>query len=119
MKLLDKITTYKKLGLGKLFHVVFYRLALKFGYFEKKLPIKPIFNDEKNTIFFTKEPLSNDNNSISSINIKAFGWLNINADSPPNWHKAVNSDEVIANNESHWSKLNDFDQNVGDIKTVW
>ena len=119
MKLFDKLATYKKLGVNNLLHVAFYRIALKLGYFKAKLPVYKVFSDGITTPFFSHDPISHVNTTISSVRIKAFGWLDIEADTPPNWHKAVNSNEIIKNNQVHWCELNDFDQNVGDIKTVW
>jgi hypothetical protein len=119
MKVIDKAITYKRLGLSNMFHVAIYRLALKLGYFKVKLPIDAQFSNKPSTPFFAEKPIRKINGEISSVNLKAFGWLDIDTSQPPNWIKAVDKDKVVKNNAIHWSKLNDFDLNVGDIKTVW
>ncbi|MEW6989873.1 heparinase II/III family protein [Colwelliaceae bacterium 6441] len=119
MKILDKLLTYKRLGFSNMFHVAVYRLAVKLGYFEKKLPIVTPSNKTPVTVFFSKTPCRYQNIDIEPVDLKAFSWLAVNTLQPPNWLKAVNTENTVNNNRQHWSKLNDFDLAIGDIKTVW
>ena len=117
MSKLDKIVTYKRLGITNLVTVAAYRLAVKTGYFLKTQPIKPIAKN-KSSYFI---PLKNTNKytGIKIAKLKAFGWIDTDTTKVPNWLKAVNSDLTVNDNQQHWSKLNDFSLNVGDIKSVW
>ncbi|MCJ8319671.1 MAG: heparinase II/III family protein [Colwellia sp.] len=119
MKIIDKLLTYKRLGISNIFYVAVYRFAIKLGYFQKKLPIDNQFKNKPSAIFFSEQPLRITNKNITSVKLKAFGWLHVDTSQAPNWLKAVNNENVVKNNAMHWSQLNDFDLAVGDIKTVW
>ncbi|MBA6263215.1 heparinase II/III family protein [Colwellia sp. Bg11-12] len=119
MKIIEKIITYKRLGISNMFHVAVYRLAIKLGYFQKKLPINNQFKNKPSATFFTEEAVRLDSKKITPVTLKAFGWLNVDTSQPPNWLKAIDKEVIVKNNAMHWSQLNDFDLAVGDIKTVW
>ena len=38
---------------------------------------------------------------------------------PPNWFLNPFKDKSFTNFRKHWSKLKDFDVNIGDIKNIW
>jgi len=118
-KILNKLTTYYQLGISNLVYVLLYRLAVKFNFFVSKLPIK-FLNENNNDIQFFKIDTNHDKINIEEITkLKAFGWLDISTDKPPNWLSSVTNGKQVKNNQIHWSQLSDFDLNVGDIKTVW
>ena len=117
MSKLDKILTYKRLGIANLFTVAAYRIAVKIGYFLKIQPIKPIAKNRSN--YFKSSKNTNKYTDIKIAELKAFGWIELDTTKVPNWLKAVNSELTVNNNQQHWSKLSDFSLNVGDIKSVW
>jgi len=119
MTLLNKLATYKKLGVINLLSVAVYRFAIKIGYFHNKQPIQ---NRNTSEHFFSPVATTSfkrHENKIKTAQLKAFGWLKISTNKIPNWLKAVDSEVVVDDNQQHWSKLNDFSLNVGDVKTVW
>lgn len=118
MSFASKMFTYKRLGITNLFTVVIYRLALKFGYFQKKQPVKNVSNSTDN-VFFTNLTIGLTAENIQQPPLKAFGWLAINSQSKPEWLESILSGKAVKNNQQHWSRLNDFDLDVGDIKAVW
>lgn len=119
MEIIEKLLTYKRLGISNMFHVAVYRFAIKLGYFQKKLPIDNQFKSKPKATFFTKEAIKIDSEKITLVALEAFGWLNVDTSKVPNWLKAVDKENIVKNNAIHWSQLNDFDLAVGDIKTVW
>jgi len=117
--MLAKLLTYYRLGIGNLFAVAFYRLALKAGYFSKSQAISK-WPDLANGEFINKQLVPEVNQQCNvELKLQAFGWLEIDSDSPPNWLKAVNSNDVVTDNTMHWSEFNEFSLNIGDIKTIW
>jgi len=120
--MLSKIITYKRLGILNLLNVAIYRIALRMGYFVKKQPVSTRIDssqEEGSPVIFFETPLSPiKHENLKLYPLKAFGWLPIDTDSPPNWLQSIISNSVADNNE-HWSQLDDFSLNIGDIKTVW
>ncbi len=119
--LFDKIFTYYQLGLINLVHVFVYRLAVRFGYFISKLPIKNL-NPKQQVILFFDENSTQAPQNISQPKMTAFGWQEldfIDKSTKPNWLASITTGKKINNNQQHWSQLGDFDLDVGDIKTVW
>ncbi len=112
----SKIKTYFRLGIANALVVVWYRLCLKFGYFAKKQPINHLFSKDKHKDFFSNSKTRSD---IELPTLKAFGWIDVDTSIAPNWLQAINSTKTVDNNTAHWSLLNDFSLNIGDIKTVW
>ena len=38
---------------------------------------------------------------------------------PPNWFQNPFNGEAVPSSQMHWTKINDFNLPIGDIKTVW
>jgi len=109
-----KLITYYKLGLHNLIWVISYRLALKAGLVTRNMKI----GSEIRGPFF--ENVSIDiNDSLESVETKVFGWCDYFKKEPPVWHKSIISGKLANVQNQHWSKISDFDLNVGDIKGVW
>ncbi|WP_286271015.1 heparinase II/III domain-containing protein [Thalassotalea hakodatensis] len=108
--------TYLRLGIANLFAVALYRFKVKRGYFDKIMPVK---NHPQTGQYFT--PISGEPvcPSLQKVDNKVFGWLPIDLTNDINWLSSITNHKTITNNQVHWSKLNDFDLNVGDIKAVW
>ncbi|WP_448213557.1 heparinase II/III domain-containing protein [Colwellia sp. MEBiC06753] len=90
---------------------------IKLGYFKRIQPCRPPQTERVD--YFRKNATTNKLTNLSTVPLKAFGWITINTVNIPNWFKAVNSEQVITNNDIHWSELNEFNLTIGDIKTVW
>ncbi len=119
MSVIAKIITFKRLGIVNLCQVFIYRLFIKSGYFVKKLPIKMLNSKNEQLAFFESTSQHQTRNNDSFLPVKAFGWLVVDTNNLPDWHASVMTGKRVANNQQHWSTLNDFDLAVGDIKTVW
>ncbi len=48
-----------------------------------------------------------------------FGWYLINSQEFPNWFKNPFNGKVFKGSSKHWSEITDFDNSLGDIKTIW
>ncbi len=118
-KILTKFVTYYRLGVTNLIYVFIYRLAIKTGYFARQLPIKQLNPNNQSIDFFTVQSLKTNNNIQKIKQHYGFGWLNIDNTQLPNWQASITSGVQVKHNKKHWSKIGDFDLDIGDIKTVW
>ena len=104
------------LGIPNLARVLGYRLGVKLG-------INPVRRIQANLTtgeFFKKIPLIPpfEKGGLGGISLTYFGWHTTKHHAPPNWHQnPFNS--VTAKTNLPWWQIPDFDQNLGDIKTVW
>jgi len=113
---LIKFKTYWKLGLLNLIWVFIYRLALKTGVITKLFKIgRPV----KGSFFINTHPKID--TSLDSIDLKVFGWVKYSKEMCPKWNKSIISKKIVDDEIQmlHWSKIFDFDLDIGDIKTVW
>lgn len=109
-----KILTLWRLGLHNLIWVFCYRVALKLGYITRNMKIgSPITGP-----FFSFVPIEK-NPSLERSAVKVFGWIEYLKQEPPVWHQSITSGKASDSQTLHWSKISDFDLDVGDIKTVW
>lgn len=115
---LIKLDAYRRLGLANLFRAAWYKLRLKSGWLKTRLPIAPLAGGE----FFAVPP-ENTRKGNSDLEptspIKLFGWHSLAADSPPHWHQSVLNGKVLDRADKHWSKIDDFQSGIGDIKGIW
>ncbi|MDC0602341.1 heparinase II/III-family protein [Aliiglaciecola sp.] len=111
-----KLAAYYRLGLVNLALVFLYRLKLKVGYLRRKTPIEPAIVGP-----FWSLPTSIVANPNMHLHgqTSLFGWYCINVDTVPNWHQSVLNQQVLSDNNKHWSQISDFDSGIGDIKGVW
>jgi len=129
---LSKASTMLALGIPNLARVLGYRLGVKLGInpvrriqanlttgeFFKKIPLNPPFSkgEAKNSSASLTPPF--EKGGLGGISLSYFGWHTTQHQAPPNWHQnPFNSETVQAN--LPWWQIPDFDQNLGDIKTVW
>lgn len=119
MGILSKIQTYCRLGINNLFWVADYRIKLKKNHFVSTMPIS-VAKVDSNAVFFSlNKKNSAAKSNITQPTLKAFGWLNIHTNALPNWVQSLTNDKVVNNNACHWSILDDFSLEVGDVKSVW
>lgn len=113
------IQTYLRLGLLNLVRVFWYRLQLRFGVLEKRLPIRSEIEGE----FFSISAQTIPEKSPQKLKIEErfllFGWLAIDTTTLPDWHQSVLTGLKHNSPYLHWTKISDFDSGVGDIKGIW
>lgn len=119
--ILDKLVTYRSLGVVNLLRVVTYRLGVRFGIHPvqkaKARFGKGAFWRESNCAsqvcedvlkfdphLFSKHPLQHQPKIASQI---------------PNWHCNQLTGVALAETKRPWWLISDFSNEVGDIKTVW
>jgi len=129
----DKITLLLSvlpgLGLVNVANVVVYRLALASGLIKKVMPAgkgyhDPLFHDschlakdlfcsvsESNVVDLAEDQLKG--------NISYFSDRQYNVGSPPEWFFNPVNQKKCTDVDSHWSRLPDFSDEVGDIKIIW
>ena len=110
----SKLTTFWRLGLTNLIWVVIYRIALKVGFVTRNMAIgTPVKGD----FFSIPEPVID--STLSGLDLKVFGWIEYSKKKPPVWHQSVTSKQLAGVQSLHWSKISDFDLDIGDIKSIW
>ncbi|MDX2464213.1 MAG: heparinase II/III family protein, partial [Porticoccus sp.] len=117
--------TLWRLGFTNLGRVALYRIQLKTGRLQKKLPIGrhirgPFFSGKCLSIFSGVNNLSTispDALLLTHGKIRYFSSSVENVGNPPNWHLDAITGEYYPNIEKHWSQLSDF--KTGDIKHIW
>lgn len=131
--MLGKLSVYMptlyRLGLNNVAVVALYRLAIRSGLIEKLLPKGRSYEGE----FFTAEPVCSDRQSQPSLSdsvvkeaedilqgkIKYFSHQSTEVGAPPDWFRNPLTGHTCKDPERHWSKIADFNQDVGDIKVCW
>lgn len=114
--IVGKIRTYQRLGLRNAITVLRYRLKLRNGHFLRTMPIAPPLPEGR----YYEQPEYQANSNIQPItDLLAFGHIKIRIEQPPNWHQSIFNQQSVENNQLHWSQMDDFSLNIGDIKGVW
>ena len=118
-----------RLGINNIVVVVLYRLACRYGLFIRKMPQ----DTDRPTLIFRIQNDSNkdsgkfppDSSTLDSAENLLSGYVNYFSNrryylgSPPDWFLNPTTGKKISDFEQHWSKLSDFDPDVGDIKCIW
>ncbi len=120
MNIFQKFQTYLNLGIANILRVGIYRLGLK----TKLHPVLKIRAEIAKSPFFTKQKYSSYKNAVASSawlkgEAKYFGKIIKSAASIPNWHVNPFSPELNIVSDKPWWEISDFDNKVGDIKTIW
>ncbi|MFT6300748.1 MAG: hypothetical protein ACJA2R_000765, partial [Saprospiraceae bacterium] len=110
----SKASTLWSLGVHNLIWVLAYRVALKLGLITRNMQI----NASVEGPFFRDVNVLPDS-SLSSLDLKIYGWIEYSKLEVPLWHKSVSSGISVDAQHLHWSKIPDFDLEIGDIKSVW
>ncbi len=113
-----------RLGITNVLLVGFYRTLIKYNLHsvqrisEKK--INGNFFKYQNTphLLVNRHKLYNYKDLVEGFSPFSNNWISFKSNYP-NWHKNyINGKESKLKNEKWW-KINDFDDNIGDIKCVW
>lgn len=108
------------LGLGNIYRVLSYRLGVKLGL----NPVRRITaNIDSSPVFYSKPSKS----QISELPFNKswlekhffFGWKEVDSASPPDWYSNCFNQVKMPNSDQPWWLIPDFDEKIGDIKTVW
>lgn len=123
------LSSLPKLGFSNIFTVLLYRLAIRFRLIEKLVPmgesyIGPFFNDSP---ILNEHPqqsnpelvIIREANELINGNIRLFSNRLFKVGSPPDWFLNPINKKRFKNPELHWSRIDEFDSGVGDIKCVW
>ncbi len=122
--MLNKISTYRKLGISNLVNVFFYRLKKITGLHEKKMPVyalssKPLFGGGcARAAVGEKAKVLQQANSLLRGEFIFFSCQKELLNAPPKWRASPENVEV-SDAIKHWSSIPDFNPAVGDIKQVW
>lgn len=112
----------RHLGFKSIVTVFIYRLLIRLGFFEKLLKIgeaKAPVNIFKTAKFSKDLPISRDYIELLNGKITYFSKHVFSLNSPPNWFLNPFSGKSKENRNRHWSRIGDFDGELGDIKGVW
>ncbi len=96
--------------------VLRYRVKLRGGHFLKTMPIATPLPEGN---YYALPKLQLDGNIQPIKDLLAFGHIKLNTVEPPNWHQSIFNQQIVENNSRHWSQMDDFSLNIGDIKGVW
>lgn len=117
-----------KLGLWNVCYVSFHRIWLKSALSEKRNPIVkfaetgPVFSEcplDKEYPGEWKEALLKQANCMVCGELPYFSHHWIKLSTPPNWFINPFNGNESRDREKHWSKIPDFNKELGDIKTLW
>jgi len=122
------IKTIKKIGLFNVLSVLLYRLFIQSFLVKLIFPQKgikklgqvfvPISHSNKiSNIKYSK--IIQNADSIVNGTIMYYSHHLIDIGQVPNWFLNPFKGQSFVNQKGHWTKLNDFDANLGDIKNIW
>ncbi|MFW5996518.1 MAG: heparinase II/III family protein [Lentisphaeria bacterium] len=119
-KLILRIKTVRHIGIFNIIRVILYRLALK----TRLHPVIYRKAEFATGHFFTPPPDSNSLLHPSQQWRKTalfFGWYKHPLNTgPPNWFlNPFSGNELVKGRSKPWWEINEFNTEVGDIKTVW
>ena len=118
-----------RLGFANVANVAGYRLALAGGLIKKMMPVgngyhDPLFHGSSHLIKELSCPVSESNvvdlaKDQLKGNISYFSDRQYNVGFSPDWFLNPVSQKRCPDVDSHWSRLPDFSDEVGDIKIIW
>jgi len=117
--LATRIRTALALGLPNLWRAFRYRTRLKLGIAWphstlSDITAENVFREPTNIL---STPL--ENSSLWNKGHTYFGWYTQENAGCPDWHSNPFNGQQFVGTDLPWSKLDDFNNSVGDIKTVW
>jgi len=110
----SKVVTLWCLGAHNLVWVVVYRLALKLGLITRNMQVGSCI---KGPFFDTPDIIPDE--TLTSLELKVFGLIEYSKQVVPVWNCSITTGALANVQQLHWSKISDFDLDIGDIKTVW
>lgn len=114
-----RVRTAHALGVQNVARVAMYRFGLRFG-LNRAQRLRTVLPEPP---FFLAPPVSAGAPGIARRNcsdLACFGWKRMPLDGPPpNWHQNIISGVSLGSTDRPWWEIPDFNQTVGDIKTIW
>ena len=126
-KLFLLIRILPKLGYQNVAYMAWYRLSLKLGLRKLKFNTGNAITGD----FFRSTSSANDYPDLWKPQLKSrvddilkgkltfFHYHTFLMGNPPNWFKNPFNNSILKETDKHWTDLNDFDLNTGDIKILW
>lgn len=124
----DKFLTALNLGFDNIATVLLYRAASRWGMIEKLMPCgegycEPLFvaisAEKKSLLVSDPSAVISLAGEILAGRLFHFSHVKFNLGSPPDWMQNPTNGRRYANPGQHWSRLNEFDPGMGDIKQFW
>ena len=123
--MLQKINTYRKLGITNILNVALYVLEKKIGRHQKRMPVtafsEAVFfkgDSLPSKAFGDKATIQQQAENLLAGKLIFFSHQAVVTTAPPLWRCNLEGFEVSAAHQ-HWSTIPDFNPAVGDIKNVW
>ena len=107
-----------RLGLLNVVDVVLYRLLLRLGIHPVQRIVRPVSSGP----FFDETEDTNQANLQlpTQADLRYFGWYRLPTfEAPPAWHCNPFNGYELKESQLPWWQLSDFQNEVGDIKTIW
>ena len=127
-----KARTVLKLGIPNVLRVFSYRISIKLGInpvrrIKVTLPKDDFFGPfQFQATSLILEAGSNESRcrkekleELRDFSFTLFGWFYMSKVIFPSWHRNPFNNVSVSNSGSPWWKIQDFDSQLGDIKTVW
>jgi len=127
-KVVIYLKTARQLGLFNIFSVLIYRLLIKSYLVEIIFPRKDfklqkqVFSSsqkQKNTQNINTREMIQAANNILKGTVEYYSYHKVEVGKVPNWFLNPFNGVSFKNYNSHWSKIGDFNSDIGDIKNVW
>ena len=122
------VSTARRLGLGNVWTVGWYRVGVRTGYYRRRLPKgspysgpflgEPRLTGAPDGYDFDAEQVVAAGEGLMTGNLRYFGSTEHSVGSPPSWFLDPYTG-ATADSSAHWSDISDFGSGVGDIKAVW
>ncbi len=141
MSRLDQLRTIRALGIPNVLAVIRYRALKRAGYYARTLPIgpvaegpffddsphageagipEPVRSDVASTLHsLSKGPARALASSCLPASFRFFSRHDIALEDPPDWLMNRWNGATARALDKHWSRIEDFDGRLGDIKTIW
>lgn len=121
MKILSTAKVTFKLGISNVIRIIIYRVLLKLKLHKvQKLTASPVDGN------FFKAPETTLNESKYSYHdwnsgLRYFSCHNegLTSEDIPRWHRNFITGRIFDKTDSDWWNITDFDEDLGDIKTIW
>ena len=119
--------TINRLGVINVIYVVLYKLLTipfvgRFLFLQKKFKYNENFF---NPTINKKETFDNSKKYVKCADkiiqgqVRYYSYHKVNLDNKPNWFLNPFNNQVVKNNNDHWTRINDFNFKIGDIKNIW
>ncbi len=128
-KLSVYVTTLHRLGFENVAVVALYRWAIRTGLVEKQLQKGQTYEGDLFAVDpvgvkqpypqFSCDSVVREAEDILQGKIRYFSHQSMVVGAPPDWFRNPLNGKACQYPERHWSKIGDFNQDIGDIKICW